>query len=102
MFLCLKKKPDKKKLPLINFQKCSKKIHIYVYTFQYGHKKDKQPGMTPVTKIKSVFYLICNTNRDYRKEQDYARLCLDDIIVNNLAGDPFQEMGLDFRKLTEK
>lgn len=64
--------------------------------------KDKQPGMTPFMKTKSFFYLICNTNKDYTKEQDYARLCLDDIIVNNLASDPFQEMGSVIRKLPEK
>jgi len=34
--------------------------------------------------------------------QDYARLCLDDIIVNNLASDPLHEIGLDFEKLTVK
>ncbi len=79
-----------------------KDSHLCPIHFNMDIRKINNPGMTPVTKTKSFFYLICNTNRDYRKEQDYARLCLDDIIVNNLASDLFQEMGLDFRKLTEK
>lgn len=52
-----------------------------------------------IRKTKSLFYLICNTNRYHRKEQDYARLCLDEIIVNNLASDPFSGNGIRLQKI---